>query len=183
MLFENAHKVGKGIEATGVADLGDRLVAGNEKRFCVIDFEAREVFDIGDPELLLEFFGNVGGRQPHRCRHIRKTRIFGKASVQMDQNMKQTGGGAVNLLLHGLCVKQEDPDDGFQKIDADPQKRIALGRIVLLLAHHVPVFWIYDTQPLWINLLTAFLVFCVMLFVFRKDIAGFVQKFKEKKNA
>ena len=64
-----------------------------------------------------------------------------------------------------------------------PDVKLFYGRIVLLLALHVPVFWIYDTQPLWINLLTAFSVFCVMLFVFRKDIAGFVQKFKEKKNA
>lgn len=64
-----------------------------------------------------------------------------------------------------------------------PDVKLFYGRIVLLLALHVPVFWIYDTQPLWINLLTAFSVFCVMLFVFRKDIAGFVQKFKEKKSA
>ena len=62
-----------------------------------------------------------------------------------------------------------------------PEVKLFYGRILLLLALHVPVFWIYDSQPIWINVLTAAIIFLVMLFVFRKDILGFVQKLKANK--
>ena len=57
LLFENAHKVGKGIEAAGTANVQNGLFAGDEKRFRVAELEPREVFDVGDIKLFLEFFG------------------------------------------------------------------------------------------------------------------------------
>ncbi|MBR6530586.1 MAG: lipopolysaccharide biosynthesis protein [Clostridia bacterium] len=99
------------------------------------------------------------------CFHL----LVGTLGLQA-ANVGLAAGFALNIVLRIFELKKLYPD-----------VRILYKRVLILLALHVPVFYIYDTQPLWVNLVTIVCVGLLMLYSFRGEIGDLLKKLKGKK--